>query len=74
MTSYKSNEYLKYLSLGAEIAAGLAGPILAGIWLDSKLDSSPWMLLIGIIGALGLFTATTLRLIGNGSKGDNDRP
>ena len=74
MSSNKSTEYLKYLSLGAEIAAGLAGPILVGIWLDSVWDSSPWMLLVGIIGAIGLFTATTLRLIGNSGKGDNDKP
>ena len=74
MPSDKSNEYLKYLSLGAEIAAGLAGPILAGIWLDSVWDTSPWLMLLGVIGAIGLFTATTLRLIGDGKKGDNKKP
>jgi ATP synthase protein I len=74
LTSNKSTEYLKYLSLGVEIAAGLAGPILAGIWLDSIWDSSPWMLVIGVICAIGLFTATVLRLAANGGKGENDKP
>jgi len=41
---------------GIELAATLVGCCLAGYWLDAKLDSSPWALLIlavlGIVGGL----------------------
>lgn len=41
---------------GLELAATLVGCCLAGYWLDLKLNSSPWALLIlavlGIVGGL----------------------
>ncbi|MEX1010610.1 MAG: AtpZ/AtpI family protein [Balneolaceae bacterium] len=47
--------YLRHLSLGAEIAAGVTIPILLGYWLDSRFETSPWFLLIGLLfGILSL--------------------
>lgn len=49
-------EYAPYLSLGAEIAAGITVPILAGWWLDGWLDTSPWLLLAGcVVGIVNIF-------------------
>ena len=51
-----NREYLKYLSLGIEIAAGLCIPILLGYWLDQFLDTKPWLLIAGIFtGIIILF-------------------
>jgi len=50
------NEYAEYLSLGAEIAVGLAAPILIGYWLDEYFETSPWILLGGCaIGIINIF-------------------
>jgi len=40
-------EYLKYISLGTEIAGAIAIPALLGYGLDWYFGSSPWLLLIG---------------------------
>jgi F0F1-type ATP synthase assembly protein I len=49
-------EYAEYLSLGAEIAIGLAAPILIGYWLDEFFETSPWILLAGCaIGIVNIF-------------------
>lgn len=39
---------------GVELAASVGGCVLLGYWIDTKLDSSPWALLIGAaIGIVG---------------------
>lgn len=49
-------KYAEYLSLGAEIAVGLAAPILIGYWLDLYFNSSPWILLAGcLMGIVNIF-------------------
>jgi len=64
-TDPRLREYLQYLSLGAEIAAGLAVPVLIGYWLDNRWDTSPWMLLAGILTGIGLLIGITLRIMRN---------
>ena len=50
------SKYAPYLSLGLEIAVGIALPILAGFWLDEYFETSPWLLLAGcIIGVVNVF-------------------
>lgn len=52
----KTTDYIEYLSLGGEIAAGIAIPIFIGYWLDSYFDTSPWLLLIGcVVGIVNIF-------------------
>ena len=49
-------DYAEYLSLGAEIAVGLAAPILIGYWLDEYFNTSPWILLGGCaLGIINIF-------------------
>jgi len=44
--------YLKYLSLGFEIAAGLCIPILSGYWIDEYFGTKPWFLIAGILAGI----------------------
>lgn len=55
--------YLQYISLGTEIAVVLGGPILAGFWLDSLFDTSPYLTLAGVLLAVLLFIIMLVRLI-----------
>ncbi|TYP95010.1 ATP synthase protein I [Fodinibius salinus] len=51
-----STDYLKYLSLGLEIAVGLTLPIFVGYFLDLYFESSPWLLLVGcMVGIVNIF-------------------
>lgn len=43
------SKYAEYLSLGAEIAAAMVLPILAGYWLDEYFETSPWLILTGCL-------------------------
>ncbi len=43
------------IGVGFFIAISIAGGALLGLWLDDKLGTSPWLVLIGLF--LGLFTA-----------------
>ncbi|MEX0593945.1 MAG: AtpZ/AtpI family protein [Balneolaceae bacterium] len=53
---------LRYLSLGAEIAAGLAIPLWIGYKLDEWLETSPWFLLGGSIAGLLILLGIFLKL------------
>lgn len=56
------HESLKYLSLGAEIAAALAIPLWIGYRLDGWLETSPWFLLAGSIAGLVILLGIFLKL------------
>lgn len=43
---------MEYLGLGAEIAASLLVPIMAGYFLDEYFGTSPIILMIGVLGAM----------------------
>jgi len=64
--SHFFSSYTEYLSLGAEIAAGLLLPILLGYWLDNKFNTSPWLILagcaVGIINVLVIIFRLANRL------------
>ena len=50
------SKYMPYLSLGLEIAVGIALPVLIGYWLDEYFGLSPWLLLAGcIMGLINVF-------------------
>jgi F0F1-type ATP synthase assembly protein I len=59
------HSYLRYLSLGMEIAAGLSLPILVGYWIDARLGTSPWMLLLGSITGMAVLFGIFVRLSRN---------
>ncbi|MEX0944038.1 MAG: AtpZ/AtpI family protein [Balneolaceae bacterium] len=56
----RHKKYLEFIGLGLEIAVSLSFPILLGYWLDLKWDSSPLMLmagvLLGLVFMIGLFS------------------
>lgn len=52
----KPTDYIEFLSLGGEIAAGIVLPILIGYWLDNYFETTPWLLLIGcVVGIVNIF-------------------
>lgn len=52
----KPTDYIEFLSLGGEIAAGILVPIFIGYWLDEWLETSPWLLLVGsVVGIVNIF-------------------
>jgi len=57
-----------YIGLGTTLAATVLAGLGVGYWLDSRLGSSPWFLLVG--GTLGLGAALIhfFRLASNLSK------
>jgi F0F1-type ATP synthase assembly protein I len=53
-----ATDYARYAGLGLQFALTLIAFALAGWWLDAKLGSSPWLLLLGVLlGATGGFVA-----------------
>lgn len=60
--SQGSRDYLRYLSLGVEIAGTLALPIGIGFWIDSRWETSPWFLLAGALCGMLLLFGLMLRL------------
>ncbi|HLR24524.1 MAG TPA: AtpZ/AtpI family protein [Fodinibius sp.] len=49
-------EYLKYISLGTEIAGAIAVPVFLGYGLDWYFECSPWLLLAGCaVGMVNFF-------------------
>ena len=49
-------EYSPYLTLGFQLAAAVVVFTLIGAWLDSRWDTSPWLLLSGLLlGSVGGF-------------------
>ncbi|MFN1833673.1 AtpZ/AtpI family protein [Balneola sp. MJW-20] len=55
-------QYMEYLGLGAEIAATIGIPILAGYYADKWLDTSPYGVLSGIVVGLFLFILDIFRI------------
>ena len=52
---YESKEYGELMSLGLEIAASVALPVVLGIYIDRNYDSSPWGVLGGtLIGLVSM--------------------
>jgi F0F1-type ATP synthase assembly protein I len=55
-------KYREFLGLGAEIAASLAIPMIAGFYIDKYFNSSPAGILAGVFLGLILFFMTILRI------------
>ncbi|HEU0055529.1 MAG TPA: AtpZ/AtpI family protein [Longimicrobium sp.] len=46
----------QYVTVGVQFAAGLLLFTFAGSWLDRRLGTSPWLLLLGVMLGFGLST------------------
>ena len=68
-TGKGSGNRLRHLALGSELAGGVLVPVLVGLWLDSRWDSSPTFVLIGTFLGLAAVTATLIRVVKVRSNG-----
>jgi ATP synthase protein I len=63
-----TDELLNYGSLGIEMLVAILIGTLAGYWLDGKLNTRPWLMLLGfILGAAAGFRGI-FRLLKNDSS------
>lgn len=60
--NFLPKKYAEYLGLGAEIAASLLIPILAGYYLDEYFGTSPILILTGVFGAMIAFGLMIARI------------
>ncbi|MBX2852247.1 MAG: AtpZ/AtpI family protein [Phycisphaeraceae bacterium] len=60
---------LRHLALGSELAGGVLVPVLIGLWLDRRFDSSPTYVLIGTFLGLAAATASLIRVVKLRSNG-----
>ncbi|CAN5177478.1 hypothetical protein BH23BAC3_BH23BAC3_27360 [soil metagenome] len=72
MKGPENRQYIQYLSLGVEIAAGLSIPILAGYWIDRSWDTMPWFTFLGILTGVATMLIIMIRVARDvsGKKGD----
>jgi len=48
------------LTIGLTVALALVGGVLLGLWLNAKLNISPWGILIGMMAGIILATAVLI--------------
>ena len=72
MKEFGNRQYLQYLSLGVEIAAGLSIPILVGYWIDRSWDTLPWFTFLGIITGVATMLVIMIRVARDVSGKDQD--
>ncbi len=67
-----NRQYIQYISLGVEIAAGLSIPILAGYWIDRRWDTMPWFTFLGILIGIATMLLIMIRVARDvsGNKGE----
>ena len=51
----------QFAGIGLQFAVTLVVFALAGIWLDRKLGTSPWLLIVLVLGGAGLAFWTMVR-------------
>ena len=60
----------EYAGAGLQLAMTIVAFMFLGIWLDKKLGSSPWFVLVCVfVGAGAGFYALYRKLVGAGRKG-----
>ncbi len=57
----KSLSGSEFAGIGMQFAGMIVVSALAGIWLDRRLGTSPWLLLVMVFGGAGLGTWTMYR-------------
>lgn len=67
-----SPDLYRYSGLGAAYTATLAVFGFAGYWLDGKLGTSPWLLILGVFLGFGLGTYSLALKLPTRSKGSSD--
>ncbi len=63
-----------YLGLGLQFGAAIVLFMLAGMWLDRRLGTVPWLMVIGVfVGAAGGFYSIYRRLMDDQKREDAAR-
>jgi F0F1-type ATP synthase assembly protein I len=63
-----------YAGVGIQLGLTFVLFALLGRWLDARLGTGPWLLLVCVfVGAAAGFYSIYRRVIGSGSKRDRDR-
>lgn len=44
----------EFAGVGMQFAAIIVGFALAGVWLDKRLGTSPWLVIVGVFGGAAL--------------------
>jgi ATP synthase protein I len=66
-------EAARVMGAGLQFAAAIVLFLLAGQWLDERLGTGPWLLLLGVMtGAAAGFYALYRQLTGHGRDDDAD--
>jgi F0F1-type ATP synthase assembly protein I len=72
----RTGDLYRYSGLGFQFAAVVGAFSLGGHWLDGRLGSSPWLLLVGVFAgfALGLYSLLSKFPGGTRSKSRREPP
>jgi F0F1-type ATP synthase assembly protein I len=54
---------LAYLGAGFTFSAVVGGMALLGHWLDQRLESAPWLLIVGALLGVGMATYELLKTV-----------
>ena len=64
----------EFAGIGLQFAVAILGGLYAGQWLDAKLGSAPWLLIIGVFLGAGLsFYSMYRKLMGVQAREDAAR-
>jgi ATP synthase protein I len=57
------SRYLQYSTFGLELVVFVVGGLLLGQWLDGKLGTAPWLLLLCLLLGLAAAFRNLIRLV-----------
>lgn len=61
-------KYAEYLALGTQIAATMVVPVVIGIYIDKKWETTPWGLISGMILGFGGLISIVIKLASKTGK------
>ena len=64
----------KYMGLGLQFAGSLVFFTFLGVWLDKRLDTSPWLMILGVFaGAAAAFYVIYTKLMADLRKEEKEK-
>ena len=61
------DNYWKYAQIGLELAVSVMAGFWGGYWLDKKLGTAPWLMLVGAAGGMAGGFYLVVRELFNGN-------
>ena len=58
----------EFAGIGMQFAAIIVGFALAGVWLDKRLGTSPWLIIVGVFSGAALGLWQMVRLVTRGGR------